>query len=89
MTVDFNQASTNTQIIQIKTDAEHSEINWENVSKPDPSNLNDFEKKVNKIITEIKQNPEWLSDVQKKADQKCIPLDSMIYHDAVYMAKRH
>lgn len=39
-------------------------------------------------IDQIKNNPEWLQAVKQKAVSRGIPLDSMIYLDAVYMIKQ-
>jgi hypothetical protein len=39
---------------------------------------------VNSIMRKIKLNKEWLADVKKKALERNIPIDSMIYLDAVW-----
>lgn len=36
----------------------------------------------------IKNNPKWMAGVEKKALDRKIPLDSMIYRDALFMANR-
>lgn len=42
-------------------------------------------KELNYFIEQIKANPEWLSEVEGKAKQQSIPLDSMFIIDATYL----
>lgn len=44
-----------------------------------------YEERVNEIREGIRKNPEWLANVEKKAKEKNIPLDSMILLDARWL----
>lgn len=48
----------------------------------------DNKKKIDKFIQAIKNTPEWLEKVNKKAIEKNISLDSMIMLDAIYMLEQ-
>ncbi len=87
----FSQPSTKTQIIQFSVTSDkdkiatmrkalHSEI------KSGPSDA--YHRKVDRYIQEIKLNKEWLESVRKKANERGISLDSMLYLDAVYMVNQ-
>lgn len=44
-----------------------------------------YEERVQEIVGQIKGNPQWLADVEKKAKEKNISLDSMILVDARWL----
>ena len=44
---------------------------------------------INSFIKKIKDSKEWLESVEKKVLERNIPLDSMIYLDAVYMVENN
>ncbi|WP_163708835.1 hypothetical protein [Mangrovibacterium lignilyticum] len=87
----FKQLTTSTYIValnsQIRPDqADSLQSQFEIKYSTKKSN---FDNKIDHYIQEIKNTPEWLSTVRQKAKDKGIPLDSMIYLDAVYMAERN
>jgi hypothetical protein len=44
-----------------------------------------YEERVQEIVGQIRSNPQWLADVEKKSKEKNIPLDSMILVDARWL----
>ena len=47
-----------------------------------------LKKRIDVIINAIKNTPEWLEKVKKKAIEKNISLDSMLLLDAIYMSEQ-
>jgi len=43
------------------------------------------EKKINQNINRMRNSPQWLKDIQEKADKRGISLDSMLLIDAIYL----
>lgn len=50
-------------------------------------NTSGYLSKVDKMITDIKNNPEWLAAVTKKASEKGLPLDQVIKEDAIFVLR--
>lgn len=78
--------------VVISTECNTGNIGWEFIA-----NIYDYfynhekngilEKKIKKFKNNINMTRDWLAKVRKKALDRNIPLDSMIYLDALYMAK--
>ena len=75
----FSDQETKNEIIRIK--AANSKSSWTplNVIKETRQS------KISRYIQTIKNTPEWLEKVRKKAVEQNIPLDSMIVLDAIWM----
>lgn len=78
----FADNETKNEIIKVKPLNTNS--NWKNSKTIG----DDRQSKINKFIQSIKNTPEWLDKVKKKAIEKNISLDSMILLDAIYMAEQ-
>jgi hypothetical protein len=50
--------------------------------------LDDDSKALIKIIKRIKNNPEWLQDIEQKAIERNTNLNNMIYLDAMYILEQ-
>lgn len=75
----FSDPEAKNEILQIK--ALNSNSKW----KPENAIKKTRELKIEEYIQTIKNTPEWLEKVKKKAIQRNIPLDSMILLDAIWM----
>lgn len=75
----FSDGETQSRIIRIR--AINSNSGW----TPLDVLTETRQQKINAFIHAIKSTPEWLEDVKEKANQKNIPLDSMILLDAIWM----
>jgi hypothetical protein len=75
----FSDSETQSKIIRIR--AINSNSGW----TPLDVLTETRQQKINAFIHAIKSTPEWLEDVKGKANQKNIPLDSMILLDAIWM----
>ena len=86
----FKQPETGTYIIELGTNLQSGKLDsiQNLLNSKYQNNLSEFEKKVEFYKKQIKESSEWLSAVEKKAKNKGISLDSMIYLDAVYMANQ-
>lgn len=87
----FSQPQAETYIIEITPDISTTNVDsLQNILKKKYENKqSEFEQKISYFIKSIKESPDWLASVQKKAIKKGISLDSMIYLDAVYMANQN
>jgi len=77
----FSNKDLQADIIKVKVTNPSS--NWK-VKAPAAIN----KQKIDKFIQSIKNTPEWLEKVRKKAVEKNISLDSMIMLDAIYMSEQ-
>lgn len=77
----FSDRELQADIIRIKA-TNPSKI-WKSTSP-----VENQKNRIDKYIQEIKNTPEWLEKVKKKAIEKNISLDSMILMDAIYMAEQ-
>jgi hypothetical protein len=75
----YSDTETSSHIIRIQ--AENMNSSWQ----PGNSYPKDRQSKIADYIEAIKNSPEWLDQVKKKATAKNIPLDSMILLDAIHM----
>lgn len=75
----FSDRETQNEIIRLH--ASNSTSAW----VPAGVFATDRSQKVQEFILSIKNSPEWLEKVGKKATERNIPLDSMILLDAIYM----
>lgn len=78
----YSDKDKKNEIIKVK--ALNPNLNWH--SKKSVADVHQM--KINQYINSIKNSPEWLEKVKKKALDKKIPLDSMILIDAIYMANQ-
>jgi len=77
----FSNKDLQADIIKIKVT--NPSTNWKGKA---PAEIN--KQKIDKFIQAIKNTPEWLEKVKKKAIEKNISLDSMIMLDAIYMSEQ-
>jgi protoheme ferro-lyase len=87
----FSQPSTKAQIIQFSLSGDKEKVAAirKSLHREIKSDTRDvFQRKVDRYIQEIKLNEEWLESVRKKAKERGISLDSMLYLDAVYMVNQ-
>ncbi len=75
----FSDIETNNKIIRIKA------INSTSTWSPQSVLSGSRQSKIDEYIRNIRNTPEWLEKVKKKATEKNIPLDSMILLDAIWM----
>lgn len=79
----FSDSESKKEIIRIK--ATNSQTNWTPLNAINESR----QTRINRYIDTIKNTPDWLEKVKKKAIEKNIPLDSMIKLDAIWMADQN
>lgn len=77
----YSDSETKNEILKVTTEEMSEEMKLSNRN----NSLDEREKKIQGYIQSIKDNPEWLENVRKKALDKKISLDSMILLDAIYM----
>jgi hypothetical protein len=51
----------------------------------DPNKPKTREERIAEFEQKMRDTPEWLSDIKKKAEDRKVPLDTMIHLDAVFM----
>ena len=71
------------EIIRIK--ATNSQTKWIPLNAINESR----QVRINRYIETIKNTPDWIEKVKKKAIEKNVPLDSMIKLDAIWMADQN
>jgi len=79
----YSDKQSNNEIIRIK--AINSQTKWTPLNAINESR----QIRINRYIETIKNTPDWLEKVKKKAVEKNIPLDSMIKLDAIWMADQN
>lgn len=79
----YGDKQSKDEIIQIK--ATNSQTHWTPLNAITESR----QIRINRYIETIKNTPNWLEKVKKKAVEKNIPLDSMIKLDAIWMADQN
>jgi hypothetical protein len=76
----FSDSETKHEIIRAK--AMGSGSGWQ----PSYTIANERQSRIDGFVKAIKSSPEWLKQVEAKAIEKNISLDSMILLDAIWMA---
>ncbi len=76
----FSDSETKNEIIRVK--AMGSGSGWQ----PSYTIANERQSRIDGFVKAIKSSPEWLKQVEAKAIEKNISLDSMILLDAIWMA---
>ena len=51
----------------------------------DPNKPKTRDERIAAVEESIRSNPEWLNDIKKKAEDRKVPLDTMIHLDALFM----
>lgn len=78
----FSNNETKSEIIRVKS------LNSNSKWKPENAIANNRQRKIEESAQAIKNTPEWLEKVKKKAIQKNISLDSMILLDAIWITDK-
>lgn len=88
---DFKKIKEHDIVILMVTDGQLANFPWNlkrEFNNTAPEQKEEFEKRVQQVIQNIKSTPEWYKAIEKKALEQKIPVDSMLRADAVFMVER-
>jgi hypothetical protein len=88
----FEQPETGIVITKLSTLENEPRVEMPDIKTALPINREeeyvDFNTKVKNWEKQIRRNEEWMKEVRQKAELRGISVDSMVYLDAVYQARK-